>query len=284
MASNINGSNTTAPAPAFLCTQTRRVMRDPVLALCGHLFERSIYESTPHCPVDHWKCDPKDAMDQPLLRGRIDSWTAEQQTSWLPLAGASKARSGAGKRKQLTCRQVKVKKNAHQDDVHALVSIGGGRFVTGSKDTTCKIWHRRSGRELALIENKQQQRYKSWVTAAAVMSDLFWVYGTRDGRLLYYTNEGKKLSAAQFDAGLLKTSYQCKDRNRNRINCITPSPTSQAPKALFFGTPRFLHYFNGKRIVSTFEADPNDWVYCYCPLKKCSSSCCGGLSTRSLDA
>ena len=77
---------TTIP-PAFLCSSSNEVMNDPVLALCGHLFERTIIEGVSNCPVDHMPIKGRELITFRKLKNEIESWKTnflEPQAPKLP--------------------------------------------------------------------------------------------------------------------------------------------------------------------------------------------------------
>ena len=57
---------------AAYCTETRAVMNDPVLAMCGHLFERA--ELPTQCPVDKTQLVASSVITQVELTQRIKEW------------------------------------------------------------------------------------------------------------------------------------------------------------------------------------------------------------------
>lgn len=47
-----------------------------------------------------------------------------------------------GQRLEMQARTIRVVKNAHADDIHGILGLRclPGTFLTGSKDTTLKLW------------------------------------------------------------------------------------------------------------------------------------------------
>lgn len=164
---------------AFLCSSSRQLMKDPVLSLCGHLFEKAFADLPENlCPIDKSKITQ--VFPVPTLKEAIAAWTAkETAASAISLASEGAASLALKPEAKSTARPLawrtalpdaikgtshralggavgaplrgsppsslprgcyQVMKNVHTDDIHGMIRIGDHNIVTGSKDTTCNIY------------------------------------------------------------------------------------------------------------------------------------------------
>ena len=236
--------------PASHCTSTGLTLRDPVIASCSHLFEKCVLDNQkitacPKCkyPIDWY-------VPCAELKQKIAQLYPLQEEKKIP------------NQVLINKEQEKViwKVNAHKDDIHGLLRISPGRFVSGSKDTTLKIWDS-NGQCLNTLEPKEKQGYKFWVTALAKMGDK-WISGSRDGRITLWDLTGKEIRTFYYQPSFhSKNQTVCKDRNKNRINCIFENPA--VPNTFFTGTPKYIQLWNADgKMLNYVQAHNNDWVYC----------------------
>lgn len=164
-------------------------------------------------------------------------------------------------------------KNAHRDDIHGFLSVAPGIFASGSKDNTVKLWDINNRSQQTLTS--QEKGYKYWVTALAKVSDDTFASGTRDGAITIWDLDGKeRLSFVYKPSKSSKDETICKDRNKQRINCISRNVFGE-PNTFFTGTPRFIQLWDATtgKIQKYWKAHANDWVYCIEPLKPDSFIC-----------
>ncbi len=164
-------------------------------------------------------------------------------------------------------------KNAHQDDIHGLLGVAPGIFASGSKDNTVKLWDVNKKTQQTLTS--QEKGYKYWVTSMGKLSDETFASGTRDGAITIWELNGKeRLSFTYHPSKSTKDQTICKDRNKQRINCISRNVFGEA-NTFFTGTPRFIQLWDATtgKIEKYWQAHANDWVYCIEPLSADSFIC-----------
>ena len=154
--------------------------------------------------------------------------------------------------------------NAHNDDIHALVSLTPTTFVTGSKDSTVKVWDFTKKTQTPCRPLHGARGYKSWITACAAVDEDTFVTGTRDGYIDTWTFEGQSKGSIAYDTKLVTKS---KDRNKLRIHCVAKN-TFGAPGTFFTGASGCFLLWDSKeqQAVKNWVAHANDWVYCIEPL------------------
>jgi len=164
---------------------------------------------------------------------------------------------------RIPARPLKVIRNAHADDIHALIKDPSGAFLSGSKDTSIKKWSHEGELEW---EMASRGGYPYWVTALAVFDDGKWVSGSRDGRMRLSEANGE--SVREWNCSMLPGQHLCKERNYVRINCITALPLSSLGRRFFTGMPTSILFWNLEEGDAPFhqKVSKNDWVYCIEPL------------------
>lgn len=170
---------------------------------------------------------------------------------------------------RLDLRKTKIVTNVHQDDIHGLVKLPNGTFISGSKDGSLKIW-KVDGKLSKVVYDPQKIDYKQWITAVAVVNDIYWMSGTRDGYVQLWNIEGKRIRDINIEPYIENYTYKCKDRNSNRINCLTSFENISGKNFIFAGWPTqfTLHnYKTDKRWNYTYTSQ-NDWVYAVEPIHK----------------
>lgn len=271
------------PPRAFLCTGSEQIMTEPVLASCGHLFERAKLNPSRVCPIDNTSIDMSRLIPFAELKETIKRWkessaavAIQQQVRPVGQSYASMARAS---RPPLPEQSVAVKspafqefnpvkkiKNAHYDDVHGLINLGPDSFVSGSKDGTVKVWDH-EGTTLQARRLNDRVGYKYWVTSLSDLGDGLWASGTRDGWIdVWNKKDGGHFASFQYQTHKEKN---CKERNFSRINCITPHRTFNGKKAIYTGTPGYVQLWEVQendlvqnRFLRGYKAHNYDWVYC----------------------
>lgn len=248
--------------PAFVCTGSQQLMKDPVLALCGHLFEREVAQKTALCPVDRTPINSKQCLPFAELKQAIQAWSPPA-----PAPASTASTSGGGfvvKQSRQAPKPLKVVTNAHRDDIHGFVSISSTTFVSGSKDTDLKIWDHQGKLVKVLDTNLAVKGYRYWVTALTSFGQGMWGSGTRDGYVTVWNAKGEVQRTIQYQPGSgTRQQTVAKQRNKSRINCLTQLPSDQGLRFLT-GTPKFIQQWNGDTglLEKYYEAHANDWVYC----------------------
>ena len=163
-------------------------------------------------------------------------------------------------------------KNVHDDDIHALISLGNGTFASGSKDTTIKLWDR-DWKEITTLNhprlNTQNSYYCHWITALTLFEDGNFASGTRDGSIAIWSPNGDLHSWRQKKH---PGKHVCKDRNVYRINCLQQLPVKSNQHLFLAGLPASLSTFKWtwnnhiNEVVHT-PVHKNDWVYCIKQIK-----------------
>ena len=148
--------------------------------------------------------------------------------------------------------------NAHNDDIHGLISLPNEQFVSGSKDQTLKIWDWEGHCLQTINPSDSRYGYAYWITSLTSLDNGLWASGTRDGVVTVWDAEGNEQSSILYT--LPKAQYVCKERNKFRINCITQTNDT----FLYTGTPKYIQLWNTstEKMVKYYKASENDWVYC----------------------
>jgi WD40 repeat protein len=283
--------------PAFLCALTQQIMNDPVLSLCGHLFERTVVEAFPACPIDQSSITTLIPFNE--LKREIETWKAhilgsQEVKSYaqalIPSSSAAVPKQKLGKQdgsvrelenglskmglqekkgtvreKKRAIRPINIVRNAHTDDIHGFVSISPECFVSGSKDNDLKMWNISGELIQPLVTEASQRGYKYWVTALSKFSNGYWASGTRDGYITIWNSAGRELANIEYNPSKgAKGQYVCKERNKSRINCITELETTDHTTTFYTGTPKYIQLWDGRtgRFLRGYKASDNDWVYC----------------------
>lgn len=157
-------------------------------------------------------------------------------------------------------------RNAHLDDIHGLIKLGTETIVSGSKDSTVKIWNVQDRSHIEIKSGAGD--YTSWITSLANLGAGQFAVGTRDGFLEILDENGAVLSSCKSP----KTSNNptgCKERNEERINCISTPPSGDPPTYVYVGRPQFLEIFDRatKTFIRSIKAHPKDWVWAISPLE-----------------
>jgi len=167
------------------------------------------------------------------------------------------------KEENRSCARFHLVRNAHDDDIHAILPLQDG-FVTGSKDGCLRKWSF-EGRLLKRVYESYRVNYIQWITALGALDKNSWLSGTRDGLIDQWTARGvweKSLAAPDKQA----KKYFCKERNLERILCFLPTGNKGG---FFCGRPtQFSRHAASGEISKRFIMNDNDWVYAMRPLKE----------------
>lgn len=157
-------------------------------------------------------------------------------------------------------------KNAHLDDIHGLIKLGSKKIVSGSKDSTVKIWDAQDRSHLEIRSGAGD--YTSWITSLANLDNSQFAVGTRDGFLEILDENGAILSSCK-SPKTSNNSGGCKERNEERINCISAPPSGDPSSYVYVGRPQFLEIFDRatKTFVRSIKAHLKDWVWAISPLE-----------------
>jgi WD40 repeat protein len=168
-------------------------------------------------------------------------------------------------------RRTKIITNVHQDDIQTVTRLHDGTFITGSKDGSLKKWDM-DGKLLRDFYNPEEIDYKKWVTAAAVINDRYWVSGNREGIVHLWDNDGNRLKDLQAAPFVPQGDQapKCKQRNVNRVHCLTSLESHLGKPFFIAGWPRqfTVHSYEPCRRMSSTFTSGNDWVYAIEPVNK----------------
>ncbi len=266
---------------AFRCTQSETIMENPCINLCSHLFNDGVHRSITVCPIDGEPLTAATLIPCAELATRIAAWKitqeqAKQQQAAAPVRnylGAVAAGAPGPSRQPYTVPQKRAPtatytpvhevQNAHWDDIHGFLRLEGETFVSGSKDTTLKIWGD-DGEAIKTIESPRTG-YPYWITALGRFSNSYWASGTRDGVITIWNEKGNLLKEFTYNPSKnTQENTHSKDRNKMRINCITELETTNKTTYFYTGTPKFVQLWDGRTgsLVRYYQAHANDWVYC----------------------
>ena len=286
---------------AFICASTGQCMKEPSIALCGHLFDAAHTSAgIDCCPIDGSKITkliPCQELKAEIVNyqkhklavanGKAEAEDSEpsgssSSRSFLDVASRSSQRPPEqathpnpkffkripGKRLTGSLKNSFQKgyiakiTNAHEDDVHGIVAIDSHRFVSGSKDNDLKIWTDHGHLERT-FSNQLYKTYKTWITALCVLKDGTIVSGSRNGNITFWDQEGNIQREKRYCPPL---GHVCKQRNMNRIHCVNEFPFTENPM-FFTGTACYMQLWNHEgKLVLNAKAHDNDWVYSVLPL------------------
>jgi len=102
---------------AFCCSETGKLMRDPVLALCGHLFERSVVDGGGTlCPHD---------------KNMVREYVSCAELKELIRERYPKTVTSSVLKHSVLRKFPNVIYRAHDDDIHGIIKLSSGKIVTG---------------------------------------------------------------------------------------------------------------------------------------------------------
>lgn len=163
-------------------------------------------------------------------------------------------------------------KNAHRDDIHGMISVGN-YLVTGSKDTSVKLWDF-SGSYRGLFAQhpsttKDRYSYKHWITALDSFSDGSILTGSRNGYVLCKNPSTKQV----YYNGILVNNSQIfsnyeqnsranyKQRNEPRITSVL-CRSGNNYNALVGITEKFVQLnVDTGRVSRIYNFNSPEWVY-----------------------
>lgn len=170
----------------------------------------------------------------------------------------------------LKTRVFKVLKNAHADDIHALVLLDDNTFVSGSKDGGLRKWKVDGNpKPQVLMQGKHKEGrydYRQWITAVTRIDSELWMHGSRDGIVNLWKTSGSWIKQISIEPP--KAAHQCKQRNYTRINCLAAPHSSVKSSDFLVGqaTGFDIYDFDKGTKLSSCQTSQNDWVYCIHPL------------------
>lgn len=158
--------------------------------------------------------------------------------------------------------------DAHIDDIHKLLRLPDGTFLSGSKDNSIIKWGR-DGSLIGVVDEPEPDIFQSeanWVTDITVLNDDYFVSGTRSGEISLWKVNGefvRRLGVKAPKAGL----HFCKPLNVRRINCLATGLNRASP-SFFVGFPTMFSQFSliANRTSANVAVHGNDWVYSIHPL------------------
>ncbi len=183
--------------------------------------------------------------------------------------------------------RLKIIKNVHQDDIHSIIKLADGTFITGSKDGSLKKWNF-DKQEITNLAPFSYINYTNWITALTVLNDHYWISGTRNGCVELWSTTGKYVRQLHVQHAPFQRFNNpiCKQRNTHRVNCLIALDSHYyASKNLFLtGWPTQFTVHSLERRLSYTYTSSNDWVYAIQPIQPSSllvvTGCCLDLWNR----
>ena len=205
-------------------------MENPILSTCSHIFEQSVLGQIKYCPLD--KMEIKVALPLNDLKIQRNKWLIENPTHRV---------------------------NAHLDDIHGMIKLHNSQLVSGSKDTTIKVWDMTLSLKNT-IQAKGSKTYENWITALNPTEKGF-IAARRTGEISLFEGD-REINTWRYKPGFnTKNQTLSKDRNKTRINCVYQNPYNL--NEFFTGTPHYLQKWNSEgRMLWHRKAHEHDWVYC----------------------
>lgn len=161
---------------------------------------------------------------------------------------------------------IHVIEKAHVNDIHGLILLSDGTFVSGSKDHSLMQWDR-FGQLVQTIDEPSPMGSdpRDWITAMQVINPSYWVSGERNGRVSLWKNNGKYI--ADLRVKFPSSRHVSHPFNEHRVNCLAAGLNPSEP-SVFVGFATQFNEYNliERREIGSTKAHKNDWVYCIEPL------------------
>ncbi len=164
---------------------------------------------------------------------------------------------------------VNIIHDAHLDDIHSLVKLADGTFVSGSKDNCLYKWNAKGERVRIVDEVEPSNQHEAnWITAVKAINDEYWVSGARHGQLILWNTNGdyiKELKAKLPRPG----DHVSLALNKRRVTCLAAGVNPSKPSVLI-GLPTMFDSYNliEGRTEHAVKVHKNDWVYAIEPLSE----------------
>lgn len=157
--------------------------------------------------------------------------------------------------------------NAHMDDIHCLIRLSDGTFISGSKDNCLYKWNNQ-GKLVKIVDEVEptNQSEANWITALEVVNDEYFVSGARHGQLVLWKTNGEYVK--ELKAKMPRPNDHISlPLNKRRITCLSAGTNPNKP-SVFVGLPTMFDSFNliEGRTESATKVHANDWVYAIKPL------------------
>ncbi len=156
--------------------------------------------------------------------------------------------------------------DAHMDDIQTLTRLSDHTFVSGGKDNCLYKWSFTGARLRIVDEIEPTQRSdRNWITAAASITDSYWVSGERSGTIALWRTNGLFVKEIYTTLPRLKGHVSAPE-NMRRVASLAKGLSESAPSFLV-GFPTMFSEFNliEGRTVCVTTVHINDWVYCIHP-------------------
>lgn len=258
---------------AYLCISSSKLMEDPVLALCSHIFDRSVVKELEICPQDGQKINKDKLIGLGELKKAIDDYKFAQglvkpQAKWANFTQTLREKKSpeilvTSAPKKPALKPSFSSQNVHDDDIHGLIKISDDLFLSGSKDTTVKLWDARGSFISYLRDDAISCGYESWVTTLVNLDETYSAYGTRDGHISVFKNDMSDSIFLKNESHVVEDSLTCKERNVLRILCLEKSKLEEEPTKFYAGVPGALQKWDYKtrRLEKIYKTGTGDWVY-----------------------
>ncbi len=161
---------------------------------------------------------------------------------------------------------VHVIHDAHHGDIHSLIKLSDGTFVSGSKDNSIYKWNDR-GQRVKVVDEVEpaDQKDRDWITAMTVLNDEYWISGLRNGKICLWDTAGEYIR--QIKLKMPSRDHYSHELNTRRVNCLAAGQNPCKP-SFFVGFPTMFDEFNliAERTESATKTSKQDWVFCIEPL------------------
>ena len=232
-------------------------MENPVLhTRCGKLFDEKNLTRLSSCPRDSRLIVERDIVPFKELKDEIEKWKVQSlNRSWAQMAVRDPVPIAR------TSPLIAKARNVHEDDIHCLARVSQNLFASGSKDCTVKIWDHKAQFKKELGSERAGRGYASWITAIEVFKNGSWAYGRRDGQISIQNADHERVHSFQYSP--FNRNYQCKDRNKLRINCLRENVNEDDEIQIYIGTATKVQLWSIDRqeVVKSYFVSKNDWVY-----------------------
>ncbi len=184
-----SGSSSAYPR-AFLCTRSQTIMQDPVLALCGHLFDRSVLAQTKLCPIDGSPIEIEDAIYLHDLKRKISErfpMLADFQKS-----AASSSQEGSSSTEE-SKREISPQRESYADRVASkkIQNQGNGARVFSSQSFKGSEKEEEAAevRPFLRVENSHRDDIHGFLP----LSQTTFVSGSKDNTMKVWSKETGEL-------------------------------------------------------------------------------------------
>jgi WD40 repeat protein len=230
-------------------------MEDPVLGLCGHLFDKSVLSKIFECPIDQTSLH--DTIPCKELRERIQDWNLDPpEDNGSPSHSLNESKVEPEEQKQI--EYTRIFECAHRDNIYGLLRINSKHFISCSKDGTIKKWT--NDGVLVKTLRPHPTGEASWITSLALFNNGYWASGALDGTISFWNKKDFESFTINYPA-----DHKSHPSTRNRrINCVAEAETFKNGSSFYAGTPQYLQLWDSRdgKMLEKYKASDREWVYC----------------------